>query len=352
MKIHHGVLGTCAAFLLFTFRVSAEDVKTRSTSPAPAESAATAPAASMNWTGAGAVSEADSLYEVKTVDGQSLSGHIVTLSDSVVVLRLQSGGKVTLDRRSVASIEVQRSLYKSGSGELWYRDVNRTRYLYSPSAFMLKRGEGSFSQKELMFSSWSFGVTDHLSLQVSSVVPAWFANDGFNLILGAKAGGSITDEFALAGGIQTFLVPASTGTLDLPFVSATVGDDRGNVTLTLSEPFVTGQSSSGFGDLSWYALCGNLRLGRRTALVTENWLFKLGEDVGDDEVHTVESLALRVFGEHIAVDVGAFFGKGFDIPIPWLDFTYNFGISSGAKSRPSTLPSPAGRSPIVPTRLP
>jgi hypothetical protein len=276
---------------------------------------------------AGAVTELDSLYEVNTTDGQALSGTLLEESDSSVTIRLQSGGKVTLDRKSIASIKMQKSMYKSGTGELWHRDANRTRYLYSPSAMMLKQGECSFSQKELMFSSFGIGVTDNLNVQVASMVPLWFMShgNGFNLILGAKAGGQVIDKLSLAGGIQTFIFPEASGSLNLPFASVTVGDETAHLTVTYSSPFIMHNGPSGFGKLTWLALCGNLRTSKRTALVTENWIFKLDEDEGGG-TQTVWSLAMRIFGEKISVDVGAFFQKEMDIPLPWLDFTYNFGL--------------------------
>jgi hypothetical protein len=61
------------------------------------------------------------------------------------------------------------------------------------------------------------------------------------------------------------------------------------------------------------------RAGRRTALVTENWLVPV-----DGELHPVGSAALRFFGESVAIDAGFVFTEGVSAPIPWLDFTVHW----------------------------
>jgi len=270
-------------------------------------------------------SNTDTLYEITTTDGQTLSGFILNQTDSTITLKLQSLGKMTLERQSVESIKAQNNMYRSETGKLWHRDPNRTRYLYSPSAMMLRRGEGNFSQKELFFSALGYGVTDYLNVQVGSAVPFWFApgGEGFNFILGLKVGAPLSKKITVAAGIQTFFIPSANGSMNMPFGAITVGDDKAHFTFSASSPFLMGTSESGFGELLWMAFSGNLRLSKRVALVSENWVFKLKST--DVNTEPVFSLATRIFGDKIAVDVGAFFVQGAGIPIPWLDFTINFG---------------------------
>ncbi|MBI3181870.1 MAG: hypothetical protein HYZ28_06975 [Myxococcales bacterium] len=86
-------------------------------------------------------------------------------------------------------------------------DPTRTRYLYGPSAFMLKQGEVHFSQKELFFSSVGVGVSDHLSLQAESVLPALLLGvDGLNAIVAVKGGLPVCDTLHLAAGAQALLL--------------------------------------------------------------------------------------------------------------------------------------------------
>ena len=39
----------------------------------------------------------------------------------------------------------------------------------------------------------------------------------------------------------------------------------------------------------------------------------------------LNSFGARLFGERWAVDLGAIYVHGVTIPIPWVDFVYNFG---------------------------
>ena len=75
-----------------------------------------------------------------------------------------------------------------------------------------------------------------------------------------------------------------------------------------------------------FSLSGNKKLSRSVRLLTENWfIFPISRPSENLRLH---SLALRLQGESLAVDLGAvYFGfddKFVEFPLPWLDFAYNF----------------------------
>jgi hypothetical protein len=72
-------------------------------------------------------------------------------------------------------------------------------------------------------------------------------------------------------------------------------------------------------------LSGNIRVSQRVSLVTENWLVPTLIASGNSELPMLNSLAVRLFGESWAVDLGGIRVPGLPIPMPWLDFSYNFG---------------------------
>ena len=148
------------------------------------------------------------LSKVTLSDGQELHGYVVEQSEENFVLELINGGRMELPPSSVRTVVADTSVKVDASGELRNRDPNRTRYFYSPSAHMLRRGEGYISQKELFFTSVAYGITDNIGIIAGSVLPAWFGgNNGMNFIFGVKAGGTITEYFHLPGGAQTLVLP-------------------------------------------------------------------------------------------------------------------------------------------------
>jgi hypothetical protein len=295
------------------------------------------------------------LSKVYLRDGQLLSGTVLaTDAQGRVTLAIGGGATLEIPAGSIARIEVDKSPYRTPSGETWFRDVNRTRYMYAPSAMMLKRDELFFAQTELLLSGLSWGITDFLSLQVAGAVPIWFMPripENFNLVVGLKAGGSLTEYFHLAGGAQVLAIPwqlGRVGIVGLLFGTATVGTPDLHASLAVGVPLSSSWALGTGPPIG--TLSGNWRLARSFALVTEHWFIfdtstKWNQDGSTQPVLRLlmaNGLAGRIMGERLAVDlgfvllvdggVGGVSGVGptgpwlvVPFPIPWLNFVYNFG---------------------------
>lgn len=284
--------------------------------------------------GAGAIEERV-ISEITLADGQQLRGYVVEETDENYVLELAAGGRMEIASSSVKSVRVnERITADAKTGELREGDPNRTRYFYSPSAHMLKAGEGYFSQKELLFSSVAYGVTDNISVLAGAVLPFWFMGNGsgFNFIFGAKAGGEVAPGVHLAAGAETLMLPgfgysSSPSMLFAGFLfgTATFGDEEQHLSVSVGRPFFFSRFGSGAPAELIATLSGSIRVHKHVALVTENWLIP-------SSTMTVGffSGGLRLMAGRIAVDLGAIvpatstYGAS-PIPLPWLDFTYNFG---------------------------
>ena len=271
-----------------------------------------------------------SLSRVTLTDGQVLIGEVVSESDDEIVLQLPSGAQLPIARNLIKDVEANQGAMVTVGGALWHADPNRTRYLYGPSAMMLRQGELSFSQKELLFSTVAYGVTDFLSVQVGTVLPAWFFGpSAFNLIAAVKVGTQVAPKFHLAGGAQILVVPfipRSPAAGGMLFTTGTYGDGNMHFSLSAGVPFITGFGSTQVGQ-ALFSLSGNVRVAKFVALISENWLIP---DFTRGGFIAIPSFAVRLMGEHLAVDIGAilpFTHTGLStggIPIPWVDLTYNF----------------------------
>lgn len=234
-----------------------------------------------------------------------------------------------LPARQVKDIAVERNAQVRENGQLWFQDPNRTRYLYAPSGMMLRQGEGYFSQKELFFSSLSYGLTDNITVQAGAMVPLWLVPSGFNFIGGIKVGASLGDRLHLAAGAQGLFLPGLFGTsgggAGFVFGTATYGTPDGHLSVAVGKPFLLASGTSAFDETFIVTLNGNLRVGQRVALVTENWLLPTMGTTYSGQLPMINSLAARIFGENWAVDLGLIRVADVPFPFPWLDFTYNFG---------------------------
>jgi hypothetical protein len=249
-------------------------------------------------------------------DGQQLRGKLVSQDAAGATLELEGGARVMVPAASIERIELARA----GQSEVRSRDPNRTRYLYSPSGFMLKHGEGYVSQTELLVTSFAYGVTDHLTLGLGSSIPFLFVDNGVNLVGTVKVGASVGEHVHLAAGAQGLWLPGLDAgtTAGFVFGTVTLGTPDAHVGVSIGPPFVAGKQND-LGDLL-VSVSGVARVSEHIALVSENWIIPGGGDT-----NLIASGAVRFIGQRLGVDAGLLFVEGADAPLPWLDFTWNFG---------------------------
>ncbi|HEU4385336.1 MAG TPA: hypothetical protein VFR85_17760 [Anaeromyxobacteraceae bacterium] len=257
--------------------------------------------------------------------GQEYEGWVVSQTADTLVLDLSGGGQMTMPMSSVASITERKDVTVRAGGEVWPEDRNRTRYLMAPSAFMLRAGEGYFSQKELLFSEVGYGVTDWLTLSIGGAIPLWFVSDGFNLIGGLKVGVGLGEILHVSAGGSIWWIPGADPAVTFGLVTGTVtiGTPNLHLSLAASFPYTLQSGAEDVGDMI-LIVAGNWRLSRTLALVTENWIF-MNSTAWDVTTPMINSLVLRIFGDRIAVDLGLLVVPETSFPPPWLAFTYNFG---------------------------
>lgn len=237
-----------------------------------------------------------------------------------------------------------------------YTNPGAYRYLYAPSAVPLQKGKGYVSQK-LILTTFSYGLTENISLRVGSVPIPFFST------IGIQYATRLNEDWHVGGGVETILFPlASEFQLQTSFVPITVGyalatygDKNSNITFgtgVLHDRFF----SSGviFQPLMIY---GQKRLTDRLALLTENWIFLNLVAMAQPQLADIPSasnLSLRLIGRKHTLDLGVLliFGMftertydpvtreydysesrtiSFDEPFPWIDYTWYFGGNASGK---------------------
>src|SRR5687767_4934034 len=252
----------------------------------------------MAWVLAGPASRAaeepaDTVGAAVTIeleDGSRLVGRVVAEDELRVRVRTASGLEVDVLRSTIASLRAASAAAHSQRRP----DPNYSRLMFAPTGRPLRKGDGYFSDYELVFPGFAVGLTDNFSLAGGvSTIPAIGLGEqlfyispklGFNLsdrasvaVGGLLAGAGWDDDFDSVGialAVGTFGTPDRSLSLGLG-LARELGDDYAD-----TEPILM--------------LGGQLRLSDSIALVSENW-FLLGGDVHLSEQPL--GVALRFFGE-------------------------------------------------------
>lgn len=284
---------------------------------APANQAPAAPADQEPAAEAAAPRADGPLATVRLRSGRELTGRIVSRDERELVLLSEEGVRSAIPAASVAEV---REAAAGAARAPWHADPSGTRYLYSPSGFMLPRGEGYVSQTELFLTSVAYGATDWLTIGAGGVVPAWFVDEGFNLTGFVKVGGEVAPSVHVAGTVQALWLPGLDDSTSggLAFGTVTLGRPELHLGVSVGVPFVFGGEENEVGDLA-LSVSGVARIAPRAALVAESWFFPSA-----DESVFLTGAAVRFIGSRLAVDAGLVFMTDADIPLPWLDFTWGF----------------------------
>lgn len=254
-------------------------------------------------------------YEVRLKDGSVFTGKYLETRGDTMHFNLASS-RLAVRKNEMAGIrKVNRVELKEGTD--WYPNPHHTRYLFGPSAFNLKTGEGYYQNIYGVVNSVNFGINDNFSIGGGTELISLFNGNPFFGIFpkigNIKLGKNVT------GGLGTLMVVGERGFGGIGYGLVTFGDEDRNFTLGAGGAFGSGEISP----QPILTFSGMYRVSRNIALISENWA------VVSDGIVPVFSYGIRFFGEKISVDV-AFINNGdilqeiSPIGIPFLDFVYKF----------------------------
>lgn len=199
------------------------------------------------------------------------------------------------------------------------RDPNPTRLLFAPTARNLKKGQGYFSAYEVFMPSVQYGIGHNISLGggLSPIMSSEFAM----FWVTPKVGIIETETWALAAGILSINVLASneSSAMGIGYGVGTLGTPDKSVTLGLGYGYAKTDSTGEISRDPFFMLGGELRIGKHSKLITENW-WPPGID------SPILSFGVRwLFARRISADFALI--RQFDwevFAIPWIDFIVNF----------------------------
>jgi hypothetical protein len=266
---------------------------------------------------------------IHTRDGSTLVGRIVA-EDSASIRVETSGGVLMIARANVASVQTIRAS-DIHNGDYWFPDPNRTRLMFGPTARMLDAGEGYYTNTYLVLQSFAGGLSKYVTVGGGfSLIPGVDPSEWLYYVTPKVSVYQSAGTNVAVGALAGFLPKASTNGFGVLYGVATQGGPNASVTAGAGYGF----AGSSVASHPMFMLGGDVRVSRRVALLTENYLFTTTRsDIGcvgpcPTDTHGIVSYGLRFLGEKLSVDF-AFFNAPGDADwifpgIPYVSFSAKF----------------------------
>jgi hypothetical protein len=297
------------------------------------------------------------LQTVTLLDGRSIVGVVVTLTATDMTLALEGQMRVGLQRERIANIEAltassmadghrgQESV-DSGAPALSAQEVeephsasryHRARYFVLRSAKPLGEWEGYVSQKELGYSEFSLGVSDHFSIYAGAVIPAWFigGTGGLHIVLGAYGGLEIAPDLYWSGSLHGALLPDDIlggGAVNFG-TTLTWGPDALNMSVGVMVPLIFARDL--FEAHAIVSVAASAELTDWLAVMTEH-SFSPSLLLLDEQV-SLHMAGFRVMFRDWSFDLAAVYSPffwDFTPVLPFLDVTYRWGTPAASDAPP------------------
>jgi len=263
------------------------------------------------------VPDKDHMQIVEMKDGSKLMGRIIEVRTEDIVFKSDIGD-VTIQKGRIADIKLI-PITSVKDGKYWFENPNTTRLYFAPTARMLKKGDGYFSDYYLFFPGIAYGISDNITIGGGmSLFPGLSLNEQIYYFT-PKIGLRTTLHSSFAAGALIVALPKIDNeqhTTGIAYGVGTFGNGDGHLTVGLGYGFVDNHMAK----KPMFMIGGEKRFSRRVSFVSENWIFP-----GVDE--PIISYGLRFFGEGMSVDLALFNVLGEDTffpGLPWVDFVVNF----------------------------
>jgi hypothetical protein len=261
-------------------------------------------------------------YIIKLKDGTEFIGKVTEKKAGTIVMRTTSVPHVEVPVAEIKTInEVNAANIRKGA--YWFPNPHASRYLYGPSAFSLKKGEGYYQNTYLVVNSVNYGVTKNLSVGGGIEFISTFTGHPIFFIT-PKVTFKVAGKFHAGAGVLVASIPNFSedndrSTAGIAYGIATYGTEEHNLTAGLGYGFLQDE----LAPYPIVTLSGITRVSRKISLVSENWLVP-----GVDGPLPIFSYGIRFFGEKLAVDL-ALINNGeiaeiIAIGIPFVSFVVKF----------------------------
>ena len=201
----------------------------------------------------------DTIYIITTNDGGEFIGKIISDDGREVVIMTDKKGKLILPKYVIKSLDIVDKTNMIGNVAV-LPNPHPSRYLFAPSAFPLKKGEGYINAFYFLVWQAQYGITDNFSLGVTTswILAPTFLNAKYTIPLGDKL------NMAIGGQIGKLYI-ADENPVTLGFSTLTYGTPESNVSVNV------GYGSYEKDGMFIATISGNQRIGKSASLMGEFW---------------------------------------------------------------------------------
>lgn len=201
----------------------------------------------------------DTLYMITTNDGGEFVGKVISDDGRELVIIDRAKGKVIIPKYAVKSMEIVTQKNVIGNN-IVHANPHPSRYLFSPSAIALKKGEGYMNWFYFLIFQMQYGITENFS---AGITTSWFLSP---TMLNLKYTVPVADNFCLAvGGQVGKLAIWDDNLVTVGFASGTYGTNESNISLNV------GYGSYDKDGISIATLSGVHRIGEKASIMGEFW---------------------------------------------------------------------------------
>jgi len=269
--------------------------------------------------------ETGKIYQISLLDGSSITGRLILITDQEIVIQSASMGEIRLMKTNIKSMSFvsDTDIKKSG---IWFQNPNPSKYLLGNSAIPMEKKTGYYQNTWIFINTFSYAFTRNFSISAGFEIFSILA-DGegpYAFYINPKMSFKVANNFYLGGNIlyaNTIKTVEEFGGLATINGFGTYGNKNNNITGALGWGWADGV----FSPRPLIVISGMTRASKRIAFVTENWLVP---NIDDGGYYGVISYGIRFLGEKTSIDLA--FVNNRDIAeeviigIPWLDFVVNF----------------------------
>lgn len=268
------------------------------------------------------------MFQIVLADKRKFLGNILNANNRGIEFEVANLGSINIKYDNIYKIEKVENVVEK-DGQFWIPNPNSTRYLFAPSAYNLKKGEGYYQNVYVLLNSVNYGITDYFSIGGGIEFISTFSGYPIAFIT-PKFGFHITEKFGIGMGVIAASFDGEYG--GIAYGVFTYGGIENNVTLGVGWGAIYDNYITIYNPDPWdvmnkpiITVNGMMRVGPKAALVTENWFAPIGSD---DSYMGIVTYGVRFFKDKFTIDLALVNNMEIieiiPIGIPYVDFVFKF----------------------------
>jgi len=259
---------------------------------------------------------------VKMNDGNRYQGKLKAQADNTIVLMAEDLGEIILQKHKIRKVI---PIQTENDHTYLYQNPNATRYLFAPSGYGLKKGEGYYHNFMAIYNSASYGITSNITIGLG-IAPI-VIDDFIPLTITPKVSIPVFEE-KFNVGVGAIYARLNGEDLGVAYGVGTLGSRNKNVSIGMGWGLVNDEWSK----RPLITVSGTWRLSKKWGFVTENWLIPSYDYQDGRRVNSylpIVSYSARFIGEVLSIDMGFINQKDiaevFPLGVPVVGVVFPFG---------------------------